>query len=351
MGLEPADSENRYCPRCGATRVLADPPDRADSSQLIRIGYDSFGERTREFYAHSSLTLPPLRLKPFSPLPESYLPLFPSCWTSRALHTVEDSPIYSGEHEFGAPIAKLVLGHGRFWVLFQNGGLQAYSSETLEPIRTFEKSDWRDSTEQDLFLSGHFLYGLGRRQGAWILRTIDAASGEPEPAPLPIELEQPVVEFEGLEGVALGRDSSTGRFTVQRLRATATETVAEQRHGMKASSAESQGRPWWGRHAGEEFVLCPDGSLRRWVAELERFDVEWPNESRARVDCPHSWRDELLFPVSTTSAFRLLRVNSQGVASEQELGTQEAAAATKSCVVGDSLYLLLSYYDHPNMAV
>lgn len=340
--LASPDAEHRYCPKCGTVRIIADPPTQAESQRLIKVGYDSFGERSRNFYAHSSLSLPPTRVEPFSALPEGYRPLLPSPWVTRSLHHVEDAPVYeNGRREFGEAIADLVIGHGRIWIVFRNGALQAYSCTTLEPVTTFERGEWRDSTDNRLFLSTHFLYSLGRRQGNWVLRTIDAVSGDPEPPPLVIEFERPTVLFDGIQGVILGRDKS-GRFTVQRLKATQSGVLIEgEPQSMKVSNADPQGTPWWGQLSGAIFVLCPDGGLRRWVEADQRFETEWPNESRSWVGHPHSWRDELLFPVASKSSLRLLRVSPGSSVREEELsphGGRERRFPT--CIVGERVYFL-----------
>lgn len=321
---------------------MADPPTQGDSQRLIRVGYDSFGDRSLNFYAHSSISLPPTRVEPFAAVPKDYQPLFPSPQAPRSLLRIEDSPVYeSVKREFGDVIADLVVGHGRIWILFANGALLAYSCADLDSVSTFERGEWHDSSDHKLSLSTHFLYSLGRRQGHWILRTIDAVSGEPEPPPKVIELDRPTVLFAGVQGVALGRDKS-GRFAVQRLKATADGVLAEdQPVTMKVSSTQPQGDPWWGQSGEATFLLCPDGSLRRWVPEDLRFETQWPNESRSWVGQPHSWREEFLFPLAGKSGIRLLRVSAHSTIQEEELSAQSSRERHFStCVVGDRLYFL-----------
>ncbi len=339
--LPPPDIENRYCPRCGAIRVLADPPNQPESTRWLKVGYESFGARSRCFYAHCSLVHAPAQVRAFEPLPEDYRSLFPSARSGGALHNVESSPILTGiRKEFGESIADVVVRHGRLWVLFDNGALQAYHLESLEAVATFEKGEWSDSTDYQLSISEHFLYCLSQRQGSWVLRTIDAASGDIEPPALLLDLESPAVFFDSLQGVALGRDRA-GRFNVLILRATSGGVIQEDRRSLKVSTGAPQVRPWWGQLGEAEFLLCPDGSLRQWVKEDERYENRWPNEGRAWVGHPHRWKEFLFFPVSGGSSLRFLRVGPTGVVEERELmsrsGPQEIFS---SCMIEDQLYFL-----------
>lgn len=341
VSLPAPDTQNRYCPRCGAIRVLADPPEQPESKRSLIVGQDSFGARSRCFYAYTNLLNAPIQVRAFEPLPGGYRPLFPSARAGQAIRQAEDCRVLSGlQQEFGESISDAVIGHGRLWVLFDNGVLQAYHLETLEAVATFEKGEWSDSTDHQLSLSEHFLYCLSQRQGSWVLRTIDAASGEIEPPPFILELESPTVFFQDLQGVVLGRDRA-GRFTVLKLRATFNGVVEEERRSMKVSTGDPQVRPWWG-HLGEtELLLGPDGSLRQWSEEDERYENLWPNEGRAWVGYPHRWKEFLLFPVFGGSGLRFLRVGPTGTVEERELDSRSGTEGSfSSCVIGDRLYFL-----------
>lgn len=341
VALALPDAEHRYCPRCGAVRVISEPPERPDSPKLLKVGYEAFGERSRKFYSHSSLAQVPTKCEPFSSFPNSNRPLFPSSWVTGALHSVESSPIIRDvSEEFGEGISSVVVAHGRCWVLFYNGVLQAYSCQTLERITSFEKEEWYEGDEQVLSLSGSFLYSVNRRPNGWTLRTIDAASGETVPPALPLDLEHPKVFFEGVEGAVLGRDGSE-RFIVRRLCATTMGTTIFDPISLKVSSKEPQGETWWGGLGNQTFLLCPDGVVRRWEPEDSRFETIWGNESRAWVGRPHRYKEELLFPLATKSELRLLRVGSQASCREQELCTwSRGTRRFSTCGVNDVFYFL-----------
>ena len=242
--------------------------------------------------------------------------------------------------EFGDSIADVVIGHGRLWILFENGVLQAYHIETLEPVSSFEKGEWSDSTEHRLSLSDHFLYCLSKRQGSWVLRTIDAAAGEVEPPPIIVDLESPAVFFESLHGAVLGRDRAS-RFSVVKLYASADGVVEQDRRSMKVSSGGLDLPPWWGTLGQAEFLLCPDGGIRQWMEEDERYETFWPNEGRAWVGHPHRWKEFLLFPIAGRAGLRFLRVAPSGSMEERELYSRgNAEESFSSCVIGDRLYFL-----------
>lgn len=339
--LEQPDGENRYCPKCGAVRVVTDPPDRPSSSKFIRVGYDVFGESTGNFYAYTSLTEAPRRVRSFEPMPSGTQPLFPSCHTTSALTSVESAPVYPPlEKEFKAEIADAVAYNGRIWVLFKNGNLMAYDSQTLTASRVFEPSEWGGVSDQRLYVNDRFIYSLGRRETDWMLCATDIAYGDPEPEPLILDLEFPEVFFDGLEGVALGRNSS-GRFEIQPLVVTEDEIIKGKETSMKCSSAEPQSRPWWGRLGESTFLLRPDGVLRMWDDDSQRYLNLWQNEAGAVVGHPHRWGDELIFPVSSAQALGILRIDSTGALKEEELSSKEEADRSPSvCIVDNALYYL-----------
>lgn len=294
--LPPADKDHRFCPYCGAARVLEDPPGSGNQGDLLVIGRDVIGPRSGSIFSYRDPTVPPERIDARKgPFTLEGQPLRDLCASSetplpeRAFYCYQDlaeawAGVSMGEKSFGATWWQIAVRHTRFFALARGGQLQAIDTRTLEYARTWPFPRWEGATEQiHLRISETLLYSVLPGKG---LVGVDVGRGQTV-LQHPLSFRNPQVGIAGGEVIVLG-DAQQGEQLVERYSLAEGEgpTLA-QPHRATLPMPQPQPVPWPDPvRLGSDFVfVAADGKIYRWAAQEEASpQVLWSNPESVSLD-------------------------------------------------------------------
>lgn len=295
--LAPASEARRYCPACGAPRIVPDPPGSGADGRVLVLGQDVLGPSSGRLYGYRSLEEPPEPIdQPLAPLPAGVRELVAasgSPWPQGALRgrsgqAARGPGAGSGKVSLGVPALAAACRHTRIYVLLEGGSLRAYETPSLVRSGRFNPPRLEGSWLREVELVvGEATLGVAcRGADGGGLRLLGLGTGKE----LDLRLEGPADRWlaAGGELLRIGRPAD-GR---QRLERFGLARLAEGGHGtapegqaaldldepMEARAPE----PW---RLGRGFlVAAADGRIWGWGARpQEDPDLLWDNPRRARL--------------------------------------------------------------------
>jgi len=292
--LLPADKGHRFCPYCGAARVLEDPPGSGSQGHFIVIGCDVIGPAGSVFSYRDSKA-PPERIEarkgPFtldgSPLRDLYAssdtPLPETAFYCYQEPADAGASVSKGEKSLGGPWWQVAVRHTRLFALARGGQLQALDTRTLEYASNWSYPRWPEATERTrLRISETLVYGVLPRRG---LVGVDIGGGQTV-LEHPLPYRQPQVGIAGGEVIVLG-DVPQGEQPVERYSLGEGEGPAlPPPHQVLLRTPQPQPAPWPDPvRLGSDFVFAAaDGKIYRWASSEEAPAVLWPNPESAFLD-------------------------------------------------------------------
>lgn len=292
--LVPADGDHRYCPYCGAIRVLEDPPGVGSRGAYVVVGRDVIGPGTGNLYSYRDSKVPPVRIDPRrgpfeldgEPLRDLYAASqtpFPQSAVYGYGATAPAPGSTSEEKHLGATLWQVAVRHTRLFALAQgsNGGqLQALDTRNLEFAPGWGFPSWDGATRQTrLLVSETLVYAVLPGVG---LVGVDVGRGQTV-LQHHLPYQHPRVLIAGGEVLVLG-DVVGGQQRVERydLAAGADTSLAAPRF-FDLNILDSQPSLPDPVRLGQDFIFAAaDGKLYRWTAgDDARPEVLWPNPEAA----------------------------------------------------------------------
>jgi hypothetical protein len=308
--FDPPDSTHRFCPYCGAIRVLPDPPGSGVDGGLFIVGYDVIGALSGQQYRYSRNAERPQAVDavngPFTSVGDPGFDLFPS--SSRPwLEYTPPHPTPPSNRTLPprdkrlTPLWEVAVRHTRLFLLQNGGQLAAWDTRTLDFPRDWSfRNKWEliDKTTR-MQVSETLVYAL--LENGTVLVAVEVGQGN-EVFRIQLHQTGAQVFIDHGDVLILGppREQSqwVERFTLQELQRGKLPVIAEEasprlenipfyRFGLtiRGEPVERCARP--ARLRSDFIFAAADGMLYRWGTEEERPQVLWPNPQDA--DLAHDW--------------------------------------------------------------
>jgi hypothetical protein len=293
-----ASKTQRYCPYCGATRILADPPSAGAESACLTIGYDVIGPQTGHVYGYRRSNEVPVQLHPLEgPFQADQGP-----W--RDLYGAADSPLPENAwHVYRVPphmttqqrgemshsqLTQAAVRHTRIFALAESGQLAAIDARTLDYAARWQFPQWpAKGLTSRLRVSETLVYATFRTSGKTLLKAVDIGQGRPALAVEHVLAHtRPQILIAGGDVLVVGDNHQQQQHIERyRLQDYSGNQIPQPRQQFQVRFQSEPPTATSPARLGGDFVFAAaDGKLYRWAAEGDEDpQVLWPNPISARL--------------------------------------------------------------------